>query len=304
MTQKQYLPYLDYAKVIGIFLVVYDHVMGYSPTPDAVAMYNKSFLMPMFFLISGILYRPLSLKETLRKDWHTLIVPYLLLNAICWLPQLAIYLLKGTFTFSNIYSNLGAIVLGLGYSTGGFNPESSPCWFIYVLFLARVLISLLPQKSNRYMLGLTALSILATIALQYFHIDLYVPFDSAFLALPFVCVGYVFREQIKADIARKGAYNILSILVLATVWFCSVGYNGWVDTNSCVVGKSLVVYYLSGFFGAISLLKIANCLKNIPEKVSGGKIAFKMLACHCRFEFMANHNFDDVFKTNNPSVAL
>ena len=118
--------WLDYAKVIGVFLMIY----GHGNLCGDLRNYVYSFLMPMFFLISGMLYKPLSFRDILRKNWMGLMVPYLLLNIICYLPQLLTMLWHGTFTFDKVYYSWGSVLLGLCYKTMGFVPISTPCRFI------------------------------------------------------------------------------------------------------------------------------------------------------------------------------
>lgn len=55
--------WLDYAKVIGAFLMIY----GHGNLCGDLRNYAYSFHMPMFFLISGMLYKPLSLRDTLTR---------------------------------------------------------------------------------------------------------------------------------------------------------------------------------------------------------------------------------------------
>ena len=55
--------WLDYAKVIGVLLMIYVH----GNLCGDLRNYAYSFHMPMFFLISGMLYKPLSLRDTLTR---------------------------------------------------------------------------------------------------------------------------------------------------------------------------------------------------------------------------------------------
>lgn len=56
---KQRVAFLDYAKAIGIILVVLGHVINTQgnilPSGKIVLQYIYSFHMPLFFIISGII---------------------------------------------------------------------------------------------------------------------------------------------------------------------------------------------------------------------------------------------------------
>ena len=55
--------WLDYAKVIGVLLMIY----GHGNLCGDLRNYVYSFHMPMFCLISGMLYKPLSLRDTFTR---------------------------------------------------------------------------------------------------------------------------------------------------------------------------------------------------------------------------------------------
>ena len=263
---KQYYPWLDWAKVVGIFLVIYDH----GGQSGDLLPYIKSFLMPMFFIVSGILYRPLSLKETLQKDLHTLVIPYLLLNLICWLPSVVLYLLRGTFSFSFAWSCIGGTLLGLGYNTAGFTPISTPCWFIYTLFLARLVLSLLPEKNLRNMTIVSVASIAGTLLLHHFEIDLLVPLDSALIALPFMCLGYLSRTIIIRLIEKNDITIISSILLLVAVWYIATINNGSVDLNTCNTGYNIALYYVAAICGSLVFFKLNFAASKLLKPFTGG----------------------------------
>lgn len=71
------IQWLDFAKVFGIWIVVYGH------TPNHLfGEYISSFHMPLFFMISGYLYKIRKIREEFIHGFRTLIVPYLLFNLL------------------------------------------------------------------------------------------------------------------------------------------------------------------------------------------------------------------------------
>lgn len=68
--------YIDYAKGIGIILMIMGHI-GFGQKFD---IWIHSFHMPLFFVISGVLYRkPDDMRQHIRKRIRSLLVPY-----TCW----------------------------------------------------------------------------------------------------------------------------------------------------------------------------------------------------------------------------
>ena len=77
MSSSKRIEWLDIAKGIGIFLVVYAHARA----PYSSYIYN--FHMPFFFLISGILYKSGgNLKQYIFKKIKTLYIPFVGWNLI------------------------------------------------------------------------------------------------------------------------------------------------------------------------------------------------------------------------------
>lgn len=261
--------WLDYAKVIGVFLMIY----GHGSLCGDLRNYVYSFHMPMFFLISGMLYKPLSLCDTFRKNWRGLMVPYLLLNIICYIPQLLAMLWHGTLTFEKVYYSWGAVLFGLGYNTKGFVPISTPCWFIYTLFIAKLLMALFVKKGKDGLLFLVLTSVIATVFLQYEQIDLLIPIDSTLLAIPFICAGYLLKGKI---IPLVQGYSLLMKFISVSfllLWLVLVPFNGKIDMNTCKIGESLFVFYITATIATFVFLRICNDLYGILKScklVMGG----------------------------------
>ena len=267
-SNRHYIPWLDYAKILGIFLMVWGHAAGSAD----VRMYIWSFHMPMFFVISGLLYRPMTLKETLKKDWRSLVIPYLLLNLFCWMDIIAIHTIKGTLTLTMLYHNAGAILLGLGYNTDIFTPVSTPCWFIYSLILVRIMLAIAYRGKQTLLFCLVVFSLAMTAFLQYKCIDLWIPFDSAFLVMPFVGVGIVFRNAVMRFTEIRKYWSLIALLIIMVLWCLLAAYNGRVDANSCKMGNSFALYYIVAILGTFSFFKCSSlaCNKIGSDTLTGG----------------------------------
>lgn len=255
--------WLDYAKVIGIFLMIY----GHGDLCGDLYNYVYSFHMPMFFFISGILYKPLPLCDTIKRNWRGLLIPYFLLNLLCYLPQLLALIWHGTLTIDMVFYSWGAVLLGLGYNSKGFIPISTPCWFIYALFIAKVLMAMFMQKKNKRRFFLIGISLLVTIVLQYVGIDLLIPLDSVFLAIPFICIGYLFKEKILVLVQRKDLLMDFITLIFGFLWLILVPLNGRVDMNTCNVGTSLFLFYVIATIATFVYFRICYRMYGFSKKV-------------------------------------
>ena len=75
--------------------------------------------------------------------------------------------------------------------------------------------------------------------LQYYEIDTLVPIDSTLLAMPFFIAGYEMKEFFKRDLS----FYVVLIIFVALIVFNY--YNGRVDINTCQIGNSLLLFYLT-----------------------------------------------------------
>lgn len=273
--------WLDYAKVIGVFLMIY----GHGNLCGDLRNYVYSFHMPMFFLISGMLFKPLPVRDAIKKNWKGLMIPYLLLNLICYIPQLLAMLWHGTLTFEKVYYSWSAVLLGLGYNTMRFVPISTPCWFIYALFIAKVMMAVSLKKGEKGLMTLCGLSIIITILLQYECIDLLVPIDSTLITIPFLSIGYLFKNKIRDLVQNDSPFWKVVMLLFVLFWFVLVPFNGKVDMNNCKVGDNLFVFYVTATIATFVFFKICyelyQLFKNNKMIMGGGNFDFEKYSPIC-----------------------
>jgi fucose 4-O-acetylase-like acetyltransferase len=131
--------WLDYAKALSIILVCFGHTIG-GLRPDVVGsdieFYNsvnalsRSFRMPLFFFVSGVLigHRPSSLSQFVRSATVGVVAPYLIWSFI-------FVLLQNLFSIAtNSATPLSGLTTVLWSPIGHF-------WFFYAVLAARAVYS-------------------------------------------------------------------------------------------------------------------------------------------------------------------
>ena len=267
---KAYFPWIDHAKSIGILLMVAGHVWTLDP---AIRQVIYSFHMPLFFVISGFLYRPLPLSEHLVRDWRRLIIPYLLINLACMLIRLA------GEAFGDPYYDLGghliaklkAIVTGVSLPLYGMEPVCGPSWFILAIFLLHLLFCLCPREGQRrhLFMGLaSAVAILTSYLLRTHGIDIPGPADAAIMAIPFFSFGAWMRE-LGWDRLKSG---ILISLGLGSALMVALlnGTNGPVDMNVLDFGKNIFLFYFAAIFGTLTVFCLCLLIGKLNAKALDG----------------------------------
>ena len=301
---KNRLPYLDYAKGIGIFFVVYAHSIGYlteATTAESV-IWNViySFHMPLFFIISGIgLYYKLSKAESVsigaetRRMAKRLLVPYAfwcVVDVVLWFGASIIK-----------HENLLLSVVKNVYNA--FTGRLTPIWFLQTLFIVEVLFIVLWDVINRAakkyseFIWCTILLVLyiLTMIFDYIYRYVFIGQNSLLLnnvvtllfrtvpSLAFLCVGYLFGQIVtKCHLLFGNRAKIALLAVSSFAVFLAVELlsgNG-VDLYQFILGN-VFVFYLVGILGSISFLFISMLLPDgIGFLSAAGKESMHIMVMH------------------------
>lgn len=272
---KVHYNWVDWGKAIGIWLVI----LGHGNLVDAECrQLIYSFHMPLFFVLSGYLFKELPAKERIKKDFHALIVPYLCINGVCFLLWfVGGYLMKPEYHWSMepLVQRLGAILLGIGYHTDFWIAVCTPSWFLIALFIVRCITNTtLPV----YHIALCISALCTGYLFSCFEVHFYFTLNSVVMALPFFVAGIWMKKQL-SPIPWLWAVVCLGILLLAN------HYNGRVDMATFNYGRNMFLYYAGGFAGTFFIFAIAqllNCYSNkLIRVISDGTIliiGFNLLA--------------------------
>ena len=143
--------FIDVARAIGIFLVVCGHYVYFMHIPYedsgnlmwSIARCVTLFHMPLFFVISGYLYKPIdSIKILLLSVGKRLIIPYLLICLVALAVGVVLKILQSEWTisiaFHEIFHNLFGILTGDDFQHSRMLFCDS-MWYVYSLVIVRML---------------------------------------------------------------------------------------------------------------------------------------------------------------------
>lgn len=250
---KTYIPWVDGAKIIGIYLVTLGH--GHL-VPDHVRVLIYSFHMPLFFVLSGFLYKKRTFGDTLKRTTKTILVPYFLISAVCLCYYLALKGIQTGLEWPDVWRRVGAVCMGLGYESGGWIPVSSPMWYVIALWFVYLIMSV---SSNKYWdVIILLVSLAGFICLRQLRIDTLPPVDSALMAVPFFLFGYKCKDLFKIDSPK---WLLIASVLLIPVWYFIASYNGRVDMCGCRFGKSIILFYLAGLLGGLILISVSKAIR-------------------------------------------
>lgn len=173
------LNWLDYMKVIGIFLIVSGH---YFP-PNYAILYV--FSVQLFFIISGFLSKKEPTKIFRQKIFRQLIIPMIILGVIYHVTLSVKDFISGSFCMKLLMQNIYGLFIGNTWALAGL-------WFVYSLVLAKTISHFTPGRLK----PLVAVSCLAMSLYLNEYTDMVYRncFINTLLAYPLFFVGEIFSK--------------------------------------------------------------------------------------------------------------
>lgn len=211
---KERIDYIDTTKGIGILLVVWLHMgsVGSLPKFGYWGGYITTFYMVLFFIMSGMFFKPVDIKRKVNR----LMIPYISFYIIAFVIHSVKNLIKGE---SLDWINFFVPLLG---GTNGY--ENTPIWFLLSLSQVTLISYLLLKFWNSK--WIIVFSFLLAIAAFNCHkkfgvIPYYI--DVTFVTIPFFLFGYYHKTQIIKYIDGGGVFAFyffyfISILILFKTW--------------------------------------------------------------------------------------
>ena len=249
----------DYAKFIGIFLVLLGHIPF---SKHGITNWIYSFHMPLFFILSGYFEKTdrKSIKETITHNARTILIPYIsfyIIGYIFWLVSNYI-VSDGELTLSAMVVKpaLG-FLLGEWYDTPFSTSINGVLWFLPALFFCKLLFRVAAIASDYKPQRLVLISIfviLLVYAMILLDIQLYLSLDSALMALPFFVFGYILKGT-NASMIGLPKYKLFALsalcLIIGTLVFL---WNYRSDIADFNYGKNIVAFYITGIAGSLSVI--------------------------------------------------
>lgn len=215
---------IDVLKGIGILFVMLGHqnlVIGH---------FIYSFHMPLFFLISGYLYKKKDVKESVTKDFQRLIIPYFIGCVFVVSQDVFFAFAKHDITY--ITNSVLAIIWGSGYTSDkvlfGNMPSIGAIWFLLALFWCKNMYNVIEIKIVSTLQKLIMVLFIAVMAIVIEKNSIKLPFSllPGLSALPFFWVGTLWKNKHVPNLA---------MFILIICWFISYFYS-YIYLVSCDYG--------------------------------------------------------------------
>lgn len=254
---------IDVAKGLGMLLVVFGHTNYQEPLLTII----YSFHMPLFFALSGMMFRPdryPTFGAFFRRKAKTLLLPFIIYAAITFVFTVAIKRYEGGFHgayLPEMLKTAGQMLAACGSHVFEYN---APLWFVPCLFLVECAYYFVSKIKNTplYIAAVTVLfvggwALLATRFGDGYYVWNY---PAAMIALSFFAIGHrVFAPTRKWLIGRgfgKGQWALVAAAGLALTVPLAL-LNGKISLGSDVV-KIAPLLLLTGVCGSVFMLAISH----------------------------------------------
>lgn len=294
--EKKRIQYIDISKVIGIYLVILGHYIYYLNLPiiqsPAYVLLKVIFLfhMPLFFIISGVLYKQDNFRTILNKTFQQLIKPYFL---ICFISiAIGILLTYDDFSFKLLVRNIIGVFTGGDLFGKAVLSYSGAMWFCFSL----ILIKLLFQIAENQKCGRIIHLLLITIGIGVMYIGNKFPLKicPSLVGYVFFYIGYKSKQIIKY-IDQMNQLKLLYVLIILSLsfYFISVisineGPTPTFSINQVRFGKYPFIFLLSGIIGTLCILILSKLIEpiynNLIMNIANGTII--ILGFHKLFYIM------------------
>lgn len=263
--------FVDYAKVIGMFLVIYAHL---SPNTVWIKRWIYTFHMPLFFIISGWLSKgPQSLKTCLISQFKHLLVPAVFFTLLfvvfmCVPYHFGFFDLQsdaGISAKSNVFdTGLAIIQYDLGRFIHGGKILPVTMWFLFALFYCHILNWFrIKWGSWFYVICLLLLSTVFIHKLPFF-------ISQGVLGYMFFFMGQQ-KELLLKLLSLKTPYYLVMVMISLTI-LC---FNYGIDIFKLKMGVlpapfNLVLMFVNGVLGSVLMLRVCMLFKknSFVEKLS------------------------------------
>jgi fucose 4-O-acetylase-like acetyltransferase len=268
----------DIARGIGISIVIFLHL---SKSGSFLRVLAGSFVMPLFFWISGYFDKNTSVEKCVQKALKRLIIPayiIVLFDILIYFAQCIV----GSHSFPDLKEILSTLVLYGGVW------KNFPIWFLMTLFVCKLMRCILGEKASY----VVALLCMGTCALGVNSLFPTFWLLTSIGAFPFYMLGRLFAIK---KIAWKKSLIALQIIMLIVVAQLNDQTDMYLQTN----GKNWILYFLTGMLGTSVVMFFSNLLHKNNYRIKGyltllGENSITVLLTHyyfCRLILPKGLNF-------------
>lgn len=257
---KRRIDWIDIVRAVGMFLIIMGHTLE-TYTFSIVGKLIFAVHVPVFFVLSGYLYKEKNLKKILKDGSVNLLLPYLTTAII------VVIITRFNSIFPNWIYNLDlhdfglATFYGSGTTLAPFWNEKTTInaigaiWFLLAMYFGNIIFSIIMKRSrNLYISGVLA-TIITFSGFYLSNMRIWLPWslNAAMASQLFYYGGYLIR---KFDLIEK--LNVVGCLGGFGLWGASA-FSGFLYLNIAYADSPILAVF-GGIGGSFTLMYLAKLL--------------------------------------------
>ena len=256
----QRINWIDWVKAFCMTVVVFCHLPQQEDT--FYLQYLASVILSSFFFVSGYLKKPLgSPKESLKKYSYSLLIPYLIYNALYY-PY---WLVKSYIESGGILSLgdcikpvIGTLLLQL--NSGSSCELNGVTWFLPALFLMHWITDVCnrQKQGKSIMLAITIVSMILYGANKYWHYAPYITFLGFVRCICFFFMGNLFQQACymkSLNFNRDISIGVSTLLLSIALFYWHIHEDQFV--------LHIALYYIVNLFSVFGIIYLCRSLNSI-----------------------------------------
>ena len=279
---KKRIEELDVCKGLGMILVILGHMLLLGD----IKTWVLSFYMPMFVVVSGVLFKP----KPLKNHFMSIMAPYYLLGLLC------ILIYDGIVQRALLKNDLISLAMGCN-ATQYIVYAAAPLWFLSMLFVLRCVYEILNKYIKQmWLLTLAVLALCAVGCCMAYRRAAFAGvynIDIALVMLPFFHVGRLAGKNMISGISGWKWWQLSGMTAaLGAASYYMAGVNGGYDLFIVGIGGNPVLFYITALLGTgfmlslSSMLSKAICVKQALTAI--GKRTLYLLPVHYPMTLIVN----------------
>lgn len=262
--------WIDYAKGVGIFLMVF----GHSGFPTPIQKMIWSFHMPLFFFISGMLFnreKYSTFSSLIKRIWKSLIIPYIFFSII----NICGYIVINYTSGNALYAEWG----GLRLLTNGLGGIA--LWFVSTLIITQFLFWLTCYVNKNSPTPIVVIGVILLILSYLAHINnIELPYkiENIGLSYVFYSIGFLSRNIV---FESRPSLVISICLIFITLVGCQFFERFDICSNNFSSGIPNITLAFCGSIGTLFLcksLESTNRYRLVKSLLSwGGKNTYAIM---------------------------
>lgn len=260
----QRINWIDWVKAFCMTVVVFCHLPQQEDT--FYLQYLASVILSSFFFVSGYLKKPTtSYIISLKKYGYSLLIPYILYNAIYYPYWLAkFYIEQGSIGINDAVKPIIGTIL-LQFNSDISCELNGVTWFLPALFLMHMVTEFCNRQKHgkTIMLILTIICIMLYGANKYYHYAPYITYHGFIRCLCFFFMGNLYRQnnkfirQNRTDLQFKKelAVGLLSLIISLLLFYWHIHEDTFV--------LHIILYYIVNLFSVYGIIYLCRCLNKV-----------------------------------------